>query len=141
MNYLLDTNHWSYLQRRHPGLVSRLQSLPDDATLFMPVVAQAELLVGVELAAQGRRKRELRALYERTLRETTDILEITSAVAEKFAAVVAQLRQKGRSIETNDVWIAAIALEADFILVTSDAGFQYVDGLKLEDWTGFERES
>ena len=52
MNYLLDTNHWSYLQRGHPSVLGRLQSLPGDVTLYMPVIAQAELLVGVELAAR-----------------------------------------------------------------------------------------
>lgn len=70
MNYLLDTNHWSYLQRRHPSVLGRLQSLPGDATLYMPVIAQAELLVGVELAAEGRRKQELRALYETAIRDS-----------------------------------------------------------------------
>ena len=54
MRYLLDTNHWSYLQRRHPGIVARLRGLSDDAVLYMPVLAQAELLAGVELTVAGR---------------------------------------------------------------------------------------
>ena len=62
MNYLLDTNHWSYLQRREAMVVSHFQSLPDDATLYMPVVAQAELLAGVELAVSEPRQQELRTL-------------------------------------------------------------------------------
>ena len=33
-----------------PGWSADIQSLPDAATLYMPVVAQAELLAGVELA-------------------------------------------------------------------------------------------
>ena len=62
MKYLLDTNHWSYLQRGHPSVLARLQALAVDAVLYMPVVAQAELLAGVELTAAGRRKEELRRL-------------------------------------------------------------------------------
>ncbi len=50
VNYLLDTNHWSYLQCREDGVVRHIQSLPDAATLYMPVVARAELVAGVELA-------------------------------------------------------------------------------------------
>ncbi len=42
MNYLLDTNHWSYLQHQHPTVLVRIQNLPDEANLYMPVVAQAD---------------------------------------------------------------------------------------------------
>jgi len=135
VNYLLDTNHWSYLQRRHPNVVARLASLPGDATVSMPVVAQAERLVGVELTATGRRQEELRSLYESTIRENTDVINITPEVADQFARVVAQLHRKGKPIETNDIWIAAIALAQDLILVTNDTHFGYIDGLRLENWT------
>jgi predicted nucleic acid-binding protein len=54
VNYLLDTNHWSYLQRREARVVRHIQSLSDTATLYMPVVAQAELLAGVELVVSER---------------------------------------------------------------------------------------
>jgi predicted nucleic acid-binding protein len=64
MNYLLDTNHWSYLQRRHPAVLARIRQLPQEATLYMPVVAQAALLAGVELAVDARRKEKLRSPYE-----------------------------------------------------------------------------
>jgi len=135
MNYLLDTNHWSYLQRNHPAVIARLRSLPSDSTLYMPVIAQGELLVGIELIVSESRKQELRTLYDRTIAEVTEILPITSQVAEQYAAIFVNLRRKGKPIETNDIWIAAIALAYDLILVTSDEHFQYVEGLKVEDWT------
>lgn len=139
MNYLLDTNHWSYLQRSHPAVLTRIQSLPDEATIYMPVVAQAELLFGVELATSGPRKQELRALYEQVIAETADIIHITSQVAEQYALILASLRRKGKPIETNDIWIAAIARAHDLILVTSDEHFRYVDDLQVEDWTKLQR--
>lgn len=109
VNYLLDTNHWSYLQRNHSTVLAHIQSLPDAATLYMPVIAQAELLVGIELAASEPRKQVLRALYEQVTAETTEILTITSQVAERYAHVFAALRRRGKPIPTNDLWIAAIA--------------------------------
>ncbi len=81
MNYLLDTNHWSFLQRRDPAVLARLQGLPEGAVLYMPVVAQAELLAGVELTAEGNRKEELRRIYEEVICECTDVLPIDSPVA------------------------------------------------------------
>lgn len=134
MRYLLDTNHWSYLQRRHPSILGRLRGLPDDAVLFMPVVAQAELLAGVELTATGRRKDELRRLYEHAVGETAEVLPIDSRVAEQFAVVLARLHRAGRRIETNDIWIAAIAFVHECTVVTNDAHFRCVEGLPVEDW-------
>ncbi len=135
VNYLLDTNHWSYLQRNHSAVLAQIQSLPDETTLYMPVIAQAELLVGIELAASEPRKQVLQALYDQVTAETTEILAITSQVAEHYAHVFAALRRRGKPIPTNDLWIAAIALAHDLTLVSSDEHFQHVEGLRLEDWT------
>ena len=135
MKYLLDTNHWSYLQRGHPSVLARLQSLAMDAVLYMPVVAQAELLAGVELTAAGRRKEELRRLYERVVAESAEVLPIDSRVAERFALIFAGLHRAGRRIETNDIWIAAIAWVHECIVVSNDAHFRGIDDLTVEDWT------
>jgi len=135
VNYLLDTNHWSYVQRREAMVVSHIQSLPDEATLYMPVVAQAELLAGVELAVSEPRKQELHTLYAQVITMAADILPITSEVAEQFAYIFANLRRKGRPIDTNDIWIAAIARVHNLIVVTNDEHFQYVEGLRVEDWS------
>lgn len=135
MNYLLDTNHWSYLQRREARVVSHIQSLPDTATLYMPVVAQAELLAGVELVVHEPRKQELRLPYAQVITMAADILPITSEVAEQFAHIFANLRRKGRPIDTNDSWIAAIARVHNLVVVTNDEHCQYVEGLQVEDWS------
>lgn len=134
MNYLLDTNHWSHIQRRHPAVVARLRALPSDASLFMPVVAQAELLAGVEAMAEGKRKQELHRLYEQTVRDVAEILPIDSRVAERFAMVFAQLRRDGRPIETNDIWVGAIALAHDPTVASGDAHLRFIQGLRVEDW-------
>ena len=135
MNYLLDTNHWSYLQEQHPLVVSRLHQLSDEASLYMSVVSQGELLAGVEWAQGLRRKRRLLELYEQVVAMATAILPVTPQVAERYAQIYAQLRQKGRLIQTNDIWIAASALVYDMILVSADAHFRFIEGLTVEDWS------
>jgi len=135
VNYLLDTNHWSYLQEQHPLVVSRLHQLSDEASLYMSVVSQGELLAGVEWAQGLRRKRRLLELYEQVVAMATAILPVTPQVAERYAQIYAQLRQKGRLIQTNDIWIAASALAYDMILVSADAHFRFIDGLTVEDWS------
>jgi tRNA(fMet)-specific endonuclease VapC len=135
VKYLLDTNHWSYLQEQHPLVVSRLHQLSDEASLYMSVVSQGELLAGVEWAQGLRRKRRLLELYEQVVAMATAILPVTPQVAERYAQIYAQLRQKGRLIQTNDIWIAASALVYDMILVSADAHFRFIDGLTVEDWS------
>jgi predicted nucleic acid-binding protein len=135
MRYLLDTDHCSYLQRGHPEVVRHLQSLPPEAEVMTCVITQAELLAGIEQAPSARRREELRSLYEQLLTRIADILSITSAVAEQFAAVITSLVRKGTPIPVNDIWIAAVALTHDLIVVSQDGHFQHVDGLRIEDWT------
>lgn len=134
MRYLLDTNHWSFLQEEHPRIVARIRQLPEDASLFMSVVSQAELLGGAELVASEKRRRELLLLYRQAVATATEVLPITSEIAEEFARVHVALRRKGKPIETNDIWLAATARAHDLIVATTDPDFRHVDGLPLEDW-------
>ena len=85
MNYLLDTNHWSYLQRNHSGILTRLQTLSDEDTIYMPVVSQAELLAGVTSVASDQRRQELQTLYEQVVAKAATILPITSQVTQASA--------------------------------------------------------
>ena len=66
------------------------------------------------------------------------VVPTTEATADLYALVYAALRRKGRPIPTNDLWIAASSLEHGAALLTLDAHFQEIDGLRtgvqLEDF-------
>jgi predicted nucleic acid-binding protein len=49
--------------------------------------------------------------------------------------VYVALRRIGRPIDTNDIWIAAVALVHGLVLVTSDEHFRYIPDLSIEDWS------
>ena len=51
-----------------------------------------------------------------------------------YASIRHGLRVKGRPIPENDVWIAALAGRHDIPVITRDAHFQSIDGLRLETW-------
>jgi tRNA(fMet)-specific endonuclease VapC len=135
MNYLLDTNIWSRIQRADPRVLASIRRLPAGARLCMPVVAAGELLAGVEASPDGKRKQELQRLYQELLERTAEVIDIDIEAAERFALIVGQLRRDGRPIETNDIWIAATAMARGFIIVSNDADFTHVAGLQVEDWT------
>ena len=133
--YLLDTDHLSYVQERHPRVLARLGSVRSEDRLLTSVIGIGELLKGVYLLPNGKRRRELLSLYHRAIEDMDEILPISRPVAEKFAEIDATLRRTGRPIPVNDLWVAAVALLEDAVLVTGDEHFSYVGGLKTENWT------
>ena len=54
--------------------------------------------------------------------------------AQWYGIIKDQLRRKGRPIPDNDIWIAAIAMQYDLILVTRDSHFDEVESLQTEHW-------
>ena len=133
--YLLDTDHLSYLQERHPRVIARLGALHSGDRVLTSVVAVAELLRGVWLLPRSRRQRALLALYGQVIASMDEVLPLDRAVAEKFAQIDATLRKKGRPIPVNDVWVAAVSVVKGTVLVSADAHYSYVDRLQLENWT------
>jgi predicted nucleic acid-binding protein len=133
--YVLDTDHLSYVQEGHPKVVERLAHLSRGDRVFTSVVGVAELLRGVYLLPKGRRQRELLQLYRQVLGQMEEVLPLARPVAERFAEIEVKLRKKGKPIPVNDVWVAALALVRGAVLVTNDEHFAQVDGLKIENWT------
>jgi len=68
------------------------------------------------------------------LGRVADVLPATPAVAERYGHIKAELAARGTLIPSNDIWVAATALEADLILVSDDAHFERVSGLRVENW-------
>ena len=49
--------------------------------------------------------------------------------AEQYARLFVQLKRAGTPIPDNDLWIAALALEHDLMLITRDRHFQDIPQL------------
>ncbi|PPJ62626.1 type II toxin-antitoxin system VapC family toxin [Cuspidothrix issatschenkoi] len=59
------------------------------------------------------------------------IFTIDEKTSEYYALIYSQLRKKGKPIPTNDIWIAATAIQHDLILFTYDSDFENIENLKL----------
>ncbi len=57
-------------------------------------------------------------------------MNVTATTAEVYARLRLDLKQKGKPIPENDLWIAALCVEHHVPLAASDAHFDAVDGLK-----------
>ena len=57
------------------------------------------------------------------------LLTVTLVTADRFGRIASFLRRKGRPLPTNDIWIAAHAMESGADLLSFDRHFEHVEGL------------
>lgn len=95
--------------------------------VYLPVPVVAELLFG---ALNSRNAAENIARIEQ-FRAGCEVLEVKATTAAVYARVRLALKQKGRPIPENDLWIAAVCVENVVPIATDDVHFSEVDGLRL----------
>jgi len=109
---ILDTNVLSELMRPAPSPAVRawVASQPA-ARLYTTTITQAEILYGLALIIDGRRRSALtNAAAQMFAEDFADrLLGFDAAAAEAFAPIAAARRQQGRPMAAFDAQIAAIA--------------------------------
>lgn len=126
MNVALDTNAYSDFMR---GIPSRVDIVQTASRLFLPIIVLGELRAG--FAAGSREPENLQVLQAFLSSSRVTILPASDETTKQYGRIFLSLRKKGITIPTNDLWIAALALEHDLELCTSDAHFKDVDGLRV----------
>ncbi|MCI0343695.1 MAG: type II toxin-antitoxin system VapC family toxin [Planctomycetales bacterium] len=128
MKVLLDTAGYTALRNGVPRVVEIVSEA--EGIVFSTLVA-GELLYGFQ--AGTRREENERHLRGFMTDPEVTVVDVTMTTAERYARIAAGLRKKGRLIPSNDMWIAAHAMETGATLVSSDAHFGHVDGLAWVD--------
>ena len=122
---MLDTNAYAAFML---GAEEVVDVLAHADKLYLNSIVLGELLGGF---AAGTREAKNRSELARFLDSPrVEVLPVTPETADSYALVYANLRRKGQPIPTNDLWIAASALEHGAALLTRDAHFSHVDGLR-----------
>jgi len=124
---ILDTNAVSALFAGDPALG---EALAGDERHHLPVIVIGEYRYGL---LGSRHRGHLQGLLETLIRESF-VLLIDEATAETYSQVRAELRQKGRPIPENDLWIAALARQHRQPVVSRDEHFDDVPGLRRVAW-------
>lgn len=125
--FLLDTNIVIAL---FADEVIVKDNLAQASEVFIPNVVIGELCYGARKS--GRVEANLAKVDE--LIAGSAILVYDAETDREYGEVKNKLRLKGRSLPENDVWIAALALQHDLILVTRDAHFKEVESLQTAAW-------
>jgi len=134
MIFLLDTNAFSDLMRKHSKLDVRMSSLPAaDQVVICPIV-RGEIRYGLEQLPQSRRRQDLEN-QAAPLLAIIPCESIPEAAGDHYARIKLTRQQRGLILDENDLWIAATALALGAVLISRDSDFQKVDGLTVNDWT------
>jgi predicted nucleic acid-binding protein len=108
----------------HAPLTQLLESAEE---VLVPATVLGELYAGFEMGS--RREVNRQELTEFLTLPGVEMTAVTADIAERYGILVGQLARQGTPIPTNDIWIAATALETGARLVTYDSHFGNIPGL------------
>jgi len=121
---LLDTNAYTALFRGHEGVADLVRRA--DQVLISTVVA-GELLFGFRNGSRYEANR--RELEEFLSTPYVTLLPVTLVTSDRYGRIAAALRRKGQPIPSNDIWIAAHAMESGSELLSFDHHFEEIEGI------------
>lgn len=124
MRALLDSNAYSQLML---GREQVRQIVRGAEEVLLSAVVLGELLYGFRHGSRYERNvRGMRAFLDNPY---VSLVPVGDTTADRYSRIAASLRAKGRPIPTNDVWLAAHAMETGADLVSADRHFEHVDGI------------
>jgi toxin FitB len=132
---VLDTNVLSEAMKPSPDpAVPRWMVRERGRGLFTTAVSEAEIIYGISILPDGRRKRDLEAAAQGVLELFAGrILPFDSLAAREFAVVVADRRRLGWPISDFDAQIAAITRVRSMSLATRDTHDFAETGVQIID--------
>ena len=131
MRILLDSNAYSAFMWGNHEVKDLIQAAEE--VLFSAVVVGEQLFGFRQGAHFEQNLAELRSFLERPY---VSFVPVGPVTADRYSRVMTALKAKGRPIPTNDVWIAAHAMETGADLVSADGHFEHVDEIVWVRVTG-----
>ena len=122
----IDTNVYVAFKSHDESVV---EAFRDCDVIGVDITVIAELLSGFSLGGKERKNRQDLESFLNSPRVEVLIHDIETA--EYYALIVKRLKEKGRPIPTNDIWIAANAMKHGLALYSFDSHFNEIDGIVL----------
>jgi len=131
MTYVLDTNIITAILKGNEKVKKMAQkSRLKGKEIFINGISYYEIkrgLLAVNATAQLKR-------FELLCREFGLVLLDTQDIFDRAAEIYANLKRRGQLVEDADILIASVVISRNFILVSADADFNRIQGLKIENW-------
>ena len=121
MRVALDTNRITDLFRGDVELAEQLSTAEE---VWLPLFVFGEIKAGFQGGTQQRRNESL--LNRLLAKPTVGVLLPSRETAEHYARIFVQLRRACTPVPDNDLWIAALVIEHDLVLITRDRHFERI---------------
>lgn len=120
-----DVNRYSDFAR---SVDAAVQAVRDAHEIWIPFVVLGELRAGFRRGT--RQEQNERVLNEFLKSDRVFVLLADEATTQVYAEIHTELRRRGTPIPANDLWIAALVIQHDLVLVTRDEHFNSVPRLR-----------
>jgi predicted nucleic acid-binding protein len=126
---LLDTSAYSAILRGDMRVARAMQEADEIA---ISTIVLGELKAGFR---KGRhRERNEEELAEFLASPRVRVLGLAEETADRYAVILDSLRSAGNPIPTNDVWIAATAMQHGFRILTTDQHFRKIPQIVVDSF-------
>ena len=123
---LIDTNIYSYALKGDDGVVEVLKKAEQ---IGISVISIGELLSGFKGGGKEQKNREELEIFLDSPRVV--VYSLDEYTSDFYAEILNNLREIGKPVPTNDIWIAAVAFQNGLKLFTKDIHFKAIAGLSL----------
>ena len=124
MKILLDTSAYVGFKRKIEEVVDIIANA--ELILFSPIVL-GELIFGFRNG--NRFKENMVDLNNFLEHEVVKIILIGKTTSDRYSRIALHLKHQGTPIPSNDIWIAAQAMEHGAEIITLDQHFENITGL------------
>ncbi len=125
--YIFDTNIVIKFFAKEKKILEKVKNCDK---IFIPSIVVGELYYG---AYNSTKKENNIKRIEQFLQET-EILFCDDNTAIEYGKIKKKLKDKGKPIPENDIWIAAVSIQHAIKIACRDIHFEYVDNLDFEKW-------
>ena len=127
MDLVLDTSGLIHFLGKQP---QAFDAVAQAEKILIPVIPLGEWLAGVQAPGMSARKAQL--LNEFLKRPRVALLTIDADTPAYYAHLFHYLKKRGIPVPTNDLWLAACAMQAGAKVLTSDSHFLRMPQLLVE---------
>lgn len=124
MRILIDSNRFIDFCA---GEMKVVDAFEQAALVVVPFIVLAEIRVGAQSIKRG--DAQVRILGELLQQPGVRVVHSSDSTTHHYAALYARLRKAGTPIPTNDLWIAALAIEHELVLYSRDAHFDLIPSI------------
>jgi tRNA(fMet)-specific endonuclease VapC len=124
---MLDTSAYTAFLMGNSKIKLSIQQVEE---VFLNPIILGELMAGFLMGKNEKRNRAI--LQDFLSSPRVKIVEIDEETSERYAVIVGHLRIRGTPIPTNDIWIAASAMQQGLKVLTTDKHYLEVPQIITE---------